>query len=130
MTTPQAAANYLQQHLDATKHLKVVVYNPNNVDEENLPVIYGFNNGGNERLIQVVALAEDGTGLDSHYCSNEQYLVSDLEIVGDSESSNHIKYYRSHYPQGYRMEYVPYDSIKTHDKLQKAISLNQQQGEK
>ena len=33
-------------------------------------------------------------------------------------------------PDGYRMEFVPSDEIKTHELLQKAFKLNQEQGEK
>lgn len=37
---------------------------------------------------------------------------------------------QKHYPDGYRMEFVPSDEIKTHELLQKAFKLNQEQGEK
>lgn len=46
MTTPQRAAIYEEQHIARHAGLKPAVYNPLDRPLNELPVIYGFNNGG------------------------------------------------------------------------------------
>ena len=104
---------------------KVEIYNPNNVPVDDLPVIYGFSNGGS--LIgglHAVAMAEDGTYLGSHICSSEGFMLGDLGINEGTRSDRHEKDYQRHYPNGYRMEFVMSPDIEGHEKLQEALRLN------
>lgn len=51
--------------------MKYVIFNPHDKPETELPVIYGFNNGGSDDWWYGCLIAEDGTGLGSHICSAE-----------------------------------------------------------
>jgi hypothetical protein len=106
MTTPAAAAFYLSGHLSAWAGKGYEVYNPHNKPLEELPVIYGFNNGGAPEWLQAVAIAEDGNVLGSHICSHEGYMPHDLGITKDSRPDRHEEHYKVHYPDGYRMDFV------------------------
>lgn len=106
------------------------VYNPHNKSLEDLPIIFGFNNGGSREWYSAVAIAEDGICLGGHVCSHEGYMPYDLGVIEGSRPDRHKDDYQKHYPDGYRMEFVPSDEIKTHELLQKAFKLNQEQGEK
>ena len=57
---------------------RYAVFNPRERPPEDLPVIYGFNNGGREGWWEAVLMAEDGTCLGSHLCSHEGYMRRDL----------------------------------------------------
>lgn len=46
MTTPARTAAYLSEHLEKVADRGWSVVNPNNVPVADLPVIFGFNNGG------------------------------------------------------------------------------------
>lgn len=98
------------------------VENPNNVPVETLPIIYGYNNGGCAGWFTGVLLAEDGTYLGGHCCSHEGYMYSDLGILQGRRPDRH-EGFKEHYPNGYRMEFVGYDSVKGHSGLVKAIEL-------
>ena len=97
------------------------VFNPKGVCLDELPTIYGFNNGGSPGWYQAQLLAEDGTALGSHICSAECYMIYDLGIMVDSRPDRH-ETFQKHYPDGYRMDFVPFD----HADLQEALKLNQE----
>lgn len=78
MTTPAAEALYLAQHRFKYEHCKWAVYNPHDKALEELPVIYGFNNGGSPGWYSAKIMAQDGTHLGGHICSAEGYMEHDL----------------------------------------------------
>ena len=123
MTTAAAARLYEAQHLFEMDGRAVAFYNPHNKPLAELPVIYGFNNGGSSYFLSAVLIAEDGTALGGHACSNEGYMPHDLGILDGSRPDRHEKF-REHYPDGYRMDFVSYDDAATHEGLQKAFKLN------
>jgi hypothetical protein len=120
MTTPAAAAFYLNTHLSEWAGKGYEVYNPHNKPLEELPVIYGFNNGGAPEWLQAVAIAQDGHVLGSHICSHEGYMPHDLGITQGSRKDRHEKDYQAHYPDGYRMDFVRFND----EGLTKALELN------
>ena len=99
------------------------IYNPHGKPESELPVIYGFNNGGSAGFMFGVLLAEDGTGLGSHLCSHEGFMLGDLGILEGSRPDRH-EGFKQHYPDGYRMEFVGYSNVGGHLGLNKAFDLN------
>ena len=101
------------------------VYNPNEKPLDELPVIYGFNNGPSlgPNALWGVLLAEDGTHLGDHICSNEGFMYHDLGILENSRPDRH-ETFRAHYPDGYRMEFVGERNIRSHDGLDKAVERN------
>lgn len=109
-----------------TIETRYAVYNPHNKPEEELPVIYGFNNGGSDGWYSAVVLAEDGTCLGSHVCSHEGWMRYDLGIYAGYREDRHENDYKVHFPDGYRMDFVPSGEVKTHEGLRKAYELNQQ----
>ena len=121
MTTATAAAQYLAEHLVLYRGRQVAVYNPHSLPVENLPVIYGFNNGGPRDWLEAILVAEDGKCLGSHICSHEGYMPADLGIIEGSSPKRH-ECFRAHYPDGYRMEFVRLDAFATHAGLQEAIA--------
>jgi len=121
MTTPKAEAHYLARHLHETEDKGLAVYNPNQRPVEELPVIYGFNNGGSPGWFSGQLLAEDGTPLGGHLCSHEGYMPHDLGVLEGTRPDRH-EAFREHYPGGYRMEFVSYDQGETHPGLQAAIA--------
>ena len=127
MTTPAAERLYLAQHQYEMEGRKRAVFNPHDKPLEELPVIYGFNNGGSPGWYSAVALAEDGTCLGGHCCSHEGYMEHDLGIIEGTRTDRHEGQYQPHYPNGYRMEFVPGDEVKSHEALNKAFDLNQAQ---
>lgn len=120
MTTPQAAALYLAEHKAELFGRATVVHNPNSLPIEQLPVIYGFNNGGSTGWLAAVLLAEDGTYLGGHCCSDEGYMPHDLGILEGTRPDRH-EAFRAHYPDGYRMEFVGYADVRQHPGLMAAI---------
>ena len=134
MTTEAAAKQYLDEHITQHRDKGYAIFNPHNVQISELPVIYGFNNGGNEYFLSAVLLAEDGTELGGHTCSDEGYMLHDLGILEGTRPDRHKKF-KEHYPNGYRMDFVPYDDIEEHSDfrnvLERAKALQQQtkQGE-
>jgi len=101
------------------------VYNPHNKPLDALPVIYGFNNGGGPYILRAVLLAEDGTCLGGHGCSAEGYMPHDLGVIDGSRPDRH-EAFRQHYPDGYRMDFVPARDVKTHPGLEEAYRRNQE----
>ncbi len=124
MTTPEAAQRYLAEHLKAWGERKYAVFNPHNKPVEELPTIYGFNNGGSRGWLDAVAMAEDGTVLGGHICSDEAYMPYDLGIVDGSRGDRHANDYQPHYPDGYKMDFVPYDEAEKHAGLCAAIEAH------
>jgi hypothetical protein len=88
-----------------------------------LPVIYGFNNGGSPGWYLACLIAQDGTALGSHMCSDPCYMPHDLGILEGSRDDRH-EGFRKHYPDGYRMEFVDGDP-RDHAGLMAAYQLNQ-----
>lgn len=121
MTTPQAAAFYAAQHNAEHAGKKYAVHNPHNKPIDELPVIYGFNNGGEPGWYHAQLIAQDGAALGSHLCSDECYMRHDLGILEGSRPDRHEEF-QKHYPDGYRMDFVQPD----HEGLLKAYELNQQ----
>lgn len=124
MTTPFAASLYLAEHLAQWQGKGYACYNPHNKPLEELPVIYGFNNGGPTVWLHACAIAEDGRVLANHVCSGEGYMRHDLGIFEGARGDLHDKAYKTHYPDGYRMDFVSYDDVDGHAGLKKAFELN------
>lgn len=106
--------------------MSFAVYNPNGHDVGDLPVIYGFNNGGPVDFLTGVLIAQDGTVLGSHICSNEYFMYGDLGITEGEAPQRHVAF-QKHYPDGYRMDFVPRDKLKDHAGLNEALRLNTEQ---
>ena len=102
------------------------IFNPHNKPESELPVIYGFSNGGSIGFMSAVAIAEDGHVLGGHLCSSEGYMLGDLGIIKGTRKDRHENQYQKHYPDGYRMDFVYSDDIEGHEALNKAFALNKE----
>lgn len=105
--------------------LKFAIHNPHNKPVEELPAIYGWNNGGSPGWLHAALLAEDGTGMGSHVCSAECYMLGDLGLLEGSRPDRH-EGFREHYPDGYRMVWVPTNEVQTHPGLEAAYQRNQE----
>lgn len=123
MTTKARERLYLAQHEVEMEGRRNAVFNPHGKPLNELPIIYGFNNGGSPGWYFAVALAEGGTYLGGHVCSHEGYMLHDLGILEGTRPDQHEKDYQRHYPDGYRMEFVPVAEIASHKGLQAAIEL-------
>lgn len=128
MTTPAAERLYLAQHEVEWEGKGYVVHNPHGKPLDELPFIYGFNNGGKPGWYNGVLLAEDGTCLGGHACSHEGYMPHDLGVLEGSRPDRH-ETFRTHYPDGYRMEFVPEAEVRTHNGLMEAYGRNQEKRE-
>lgn len=126
MTTPAAAALYEAQHVYAHEGLGFAVFNPHGKPVAELPVIYGFNNGGSPGFMHAQLMAQDGTFLGSHGCSSEAYMPADLGCLEGTRPDRHEEF-QQHYPDGYRMEFVS-GNPRNHEGLMAAYALNQQKG--
>lgn len=122
MTTPAAAALYLAQHNLEHEGRRFAVHNPNNKPLEELPVIYGWNNGGSPGWFSGQLIAQDGTPMGGHLCSHEGYMYADLGILEGTREDRH-ETFRAHYPDGYRMEFVKYEDARKHEGLNAAVAL-------
>lgn len=105
------------------------IYNPNELSLDQLPVIYGFNNGGSPGWYEGVLIAEDGTYIGNHLCSAEGYMPHDLGILEGTRPDRH-ETFRKHYPDGYRMEFVSEREVREHSGLMEAYRRNQELREK
>lgn len=123
MTTPEAEEQYRNEHVARMSGRSVAVYNPHGKPINELPIIYGFNNGGSASFLRAVLMAEDGTHLGGHACSHEAYMPHDLGILEGTRDDRHNDAFKPHYPDGYRMMFIGYDEAKTHEGLLKAIKL-------
>lgn len=128
MTTPAAERLYLAQHLLEWEGKGYAVFNPHSKPIGELPVIYAFSNvrGGGDGVCY--AMAQDGTVLGSHWCSNEAYAPHDLGVLEGARPDRHEDY-RKHYADGYRMDFVRTADVLAHEGLQAAWKLNEQQAE-
>ena len=102
------------------------IYNPHDKPVDDLPLIYGFNNGGGGDLWHAQLLAQDGTALGNHICSHEGFMPGDLGLVPGSRPDRH-ETFQKHYPDGYRMDFVSYDDVPSHVGLKEAFRLNKEQ---
>lgn len=126
MTTPAAARLYEAQHLASVDGRGWAVHNPHDKPIAELPAIYAWNNGGEPGWYSGVLLAEDGSGLGGHICSSEAYMLSDLGVLEGSRPDRH-ETFREHYPDGYRMEWVPSSTVMSHTGIEDAVKLNREQ---
>jgi hypothetical protein len=124
MTTPAAARLYEAQHLLEMEGRRLAHFNPHNKPIEELPVIYGFNNGGAPGWMNAQLLAEDGEALGGHVCSSEAYMPHDLGCLEGTRPDRH-ETFREHYPDGYRMEFIGAKDVLTHEGLESAYRRNQ-----
>jgi hypothetical protein len=98
-----------------------IIFNPENKPIKELPTIYGFNNtAGNSDWNHGHIIAEDGTYLGGHICSNERFMLGDLGIIDGWQNGRHERF-KSHYPSGYKMDFVPARDVLSHEGLKKAI---------
>lgn len=125
MTTPQAEAAYLANHLASIREKGWAVHNPKLLPVESLPVIYGFNNGGSRGRYEAKLIAEDGTPLGGHICSDEGYMPHDLGILEGSRPDRR-EGFAKHYPDGYRMVFVSYADVPNTPGLLAAFELDKQ----
>lgn len=90
------------------------------------PKIYVFINGSWGPDVIGYALAEDGTVLNHHISSSEQWLRHDMGVTSDWKHDS----YRTHYPDGYDVEYVPLDAVlnSVHTGLRAALKANAAMG--
>lgn len=122
MTTPAAERLYEAQHVHRWEGRGWVVHNPHSKPVDELPVIYGFNNGGQRGWMSACLIAEDGTDLGGHVCTSESYMPHDLGILEGSRPDRH-ETFQKHYPDGYRMEFVGYDEFPQHEGIKAAVAL-------
>ncbi len=120
MTTPVAEALYLTQHMLKWNGNDYAIFNPHDQPLHMLPMIYGFNNGGSRGWYYAQLIAEDGTPLGGHICSDEGYMRHDLGIIEGSRPDRHEDF-KKHYPDGYRMDFVGWDDVPRHEKLNEAF---------
>lgn len=125
MTTPAAERHYLARHEHEMEGKGWAVFNPHGKPIEELPIIYGFNNGGSPGWYSAELIAEDGTGMGGHICSHEGYMPHDLGILEGSRPDRHERF-QKHYPEGYRMEFIPLRDVKEHKGLDAAYEKNQE----
>ena len=78
--------------------------------------------------MQAVLLAEDGTYLGGHTCSSEGYMPHDLGIIEGARPDRH-ETFQHHYPDGYRMEFIPGSDVRTHAGLDAACKANKASAE-
>lgn len=123
MTALQAAALYEAQHAMQWNGRPLAIHNPQGKPLGDLPVIYGFNNGGSAGLLHAQLIAEDGTALGSHCCSSEGYMPHDLGCLDGARADRH-ETFRQHYPDGYRMEFVSHGDVDAHAGLKVAFERN------
>ena len=86
------------------------------------PTIFCLINWKNsEGEVNVVALAEDGEALAGHFCSHRRFAWGDI-----THPTKHEKY-KTHYPKGYRLEWVTEEVIlsKSNPRFERAVERNQ-----
>ena len=125
MTTKAAAAAYEAAHVLEHQHRGWAVYNPHGKPVSELPVIYGWNNGGPYGRMSGCVIAQDGTTFYGHTSSSEAYMPADLGILEGTRPDFHAEF-RHHYPDGYRMVFVGYEEAfaKSNAGLVAAWALN------
>jgi hypothetical protein len=120
MTTAAAEAQYLQNHLWQYGGRQLAVYNPHDKAVEDLPVIYGFNNGGSSGWLDAQLVTQDGEFVGGHCCSAEGYMPHDLGVIEGSRPDRH-ETFRLKYPDGYRMDFASYGDVPEHAGIQAAF---------
>lgn len=127
MTTPARERLYLAQHQVEHEGRPFAVYNPHDKPIHELPVIYGFNNGGSPGWLHACLLADDGTVLGGHICSGEGYMFHDLGLLEGCRPDRH-ETFRKHYPDGYRMEWVSSEQLanNSHERFEAAVKRHQE----
>lgn len=125
MTTKEAEERYRAQHFQKHGDKPFAVFNPHDKPTNELPRIYGFNNGGSPGFLTGQLIAEDGEAMGSHCCSHEVYIPHDLGCLEGSRPDRH-EGFRNKYPDGYVMEFVCARDVKGHAELMEAYRLNQE----
>jgi len=125
VTTREAEARYLAEHVAKYNNQEWVVFNPQGRPVGELPVVYAYGNNkaNGHHFVRAIAMAEDGHVLATHACSHEGYVMHDLGVVPNGWKNEH---YEKHYPDGYRMEFVRTDDILSHEGLLAAYERNQE----
>ena len=123
MTTEAAERQYEADYLYSMRGKENAVHNPHGKPVEDLPFIFGFNNGGSTSFLCAQLVSQDGHALGSHGCSSEAYMVGDLGILEGTRPDRHEKF-QKHYPEGYRMLFVQSSEIAGCELLQEAFKLN------
>lgn len=85
--------------------------------------IFGFHNGPPSGDAVAYAIAENGEVVASHFCSHEAWARHDLGMDGHCDWKHDA--YNKRFPDGWDVEFVPHDQIKTHPGLAEAYRLNQ-----
>lgn len=129
MITPAAACLYQAQHEVEMEGRSWSVFNPHDKPLADLPIIYGFNNGGSPGWYSAVSIAQDGTALGGHCCSAEAYMPHDLGILEGTRPDRHKDSYQKHYPGGYRMVWVPTEDLAGHPGIDEACRLNRERAD-
>lgn len=104
------------------------IYNPHDKPVQELPFIWGFNNGGSQDWWYGQLISQDGMGLGGHLCSSEGFMYGDLGVLSRRRADRHATF-REYYPDGYRMDFVPLDEVETHEGLKRAYELNEKLAE-
>jgi len=120
MTTREAEELYKAEHKYKTSYMKIAIFNPHKKLLTELPVIYGFPNGGASQWYEGGILSEDGDILGGHFCSDEIYMPHDLGILDGTRPDRH-EAFRKYYPDGYRMEFVSKKDIPSHPEFNAAV---------
>jgi len=83
--------------------------------------VFCFDNGGPRRALHAMAIAEDGTILAEHYCTDESFMKHDLGFTSNWQH----EHYDAHYGAGnWELEWVGAEEAPTHRGLQGALVLN------
>lgn len=102
---------------------QLTVFNPHNLSLDSLPSIMIFSAVVDGKEGPAYALSEDGKCLGSHYCSNESFVPLDLGGF-EGRRPDREEAYKSHYPNGYKIEFILAKFVESHEKLNKAFELN------
>lgn len=102
---------------------KNAVFNPHDKPINELPFIYGFNNGGSPGWYMGQLITQDGYGIGNHLCSAEGYMPHDLGIFEGSRPDRH-KSFQKYYPDGYRMEFIPTSQLGEHKGINAAFKAS------
>ncbi len=104
--------------------MRTAIFNPYNRPVDELPTIYGFNNGGPPGFVDAVLIAQDGTVLGGHCCSAECFMPIDLGVIEGHRLDRH-EGFQKHYPDGYRMAFVGYAEVDTNEGLKAAFRAHE-----
>ncbi|MCO5190368.1 MAG: hypothetical protein M9918_19530 [Anaerolineae bacterium] len=96
-----------------------LTYNPHNLPSDSLVVVYGFpNQFVPPNNFVGILMASDGSACGSHVSSDEEWLRHDLGVNNPASPKHHLL--MATFPDGYRMDYVPYDEVEGHQGLDAA----------